>query len=113
MSDPSALAHTPTTDPTLSCVDALRLRGTAVLVGGLRHELALPYQRIQRQQLTVTGSFMFDSATALEVWQLVRSGVLDLEPVHAHTFGLDRFDAAMDTAASLSGLNYAVLLPAD
>ncbi|HEX3732107.1 MAG TPA: zinc-binding dehydrogenase, partial [Mycobacteriales bacterium] len=107
------IAHTPTTDPTLSCVDALRLRGTAVLVGGVRHELALPYRRIQRQQLTVTGSFMFDSATALEVWQLVRSGALNLESVHAHTFGLDQFDAAMDTAASLSGLDHAVLLPAD
>jgi alcohol dehydrogenase len=82
------IAHTPTTDPTLACVDALRLRGTAVLGGGVRHDLALPYQRIQRQQLTVTGSFMFDSATALEVWQLVRSGALDLAPVRAHAFPL-------------------------
>jgi alcohol dehydrogenase len=104
-------SHTPTTDLTLACVDALRLRGTAVLVGGVRHDLALPYQRIQRQQLTVTGSFMFDSATALEVWQLVRAGALDLTPVRAHTFDLDRFAAAMDTAASLTGLDYAVLLP--
>jgi threonine dehydrogenase-like Zn-dependent dehydrogenase len=106
------IAHTPTTDPTLACFDALRLRGTAVLVGGVRHELALPYQRIQRQQLTVTGSFMFGSATALEVWQLVRSGALDLGPVRAHSFTLDQFDAALDAAASLSGLDYAVLLPA-
>jgi alcohol dehydrogenase len=105
------VAQTPTTDPTLACLDALRLRGTAVLVGGVRHELSLPYQRIQRQQLTVTGSFMFDSATALEVWQLARSAALTLAPVRAHTFGLDQFDAAMDTAASLSGLDYAVLLP--
>jgi alcohol dehydrogenase len=107
------IAHTPTADPTLACMDALRLRGTAVLVGGVRHELALPYQRIQRQQLTVTGSFMFDSTTALEVWQLVRSGALDLKSIHAHTFGLDQFDTAMDCAASLSGLDYAVLLPTD
>ncbi|MFD2417721.1 zinc-binding dehydrogenase [Amycolatopsis pigmentata] len=105
------IAHTPTTDPTLACIDALRLRGTAVLVGGVRHEIALPYQRIQRQQLTITGSFMFDSTTALQVWQLVRAGALDLSPVRAHTFGLDEFDAAMDAAASLSGLDYAVLLP--
>lgn len=105
------IAHTPTPDPTLSCVDALRLRGTAVLVGGVRHEIALPYQRIQREQLTVIGSFMFDAATALEVWQLVRSGALDLAPVHAHTFWLDEFDTAVDTATSLNGLDYAVLLP--
>ncbi|WP_345612148.1 zinc-binding dehydrogenase [Pseudonocardia adelaidensis] len=105
------IAHTPTTDPTLACVDALRLRGTAVLVGGVRHDLALPYQRIQRRQLTVAGSFMFDSATALEVWQLVRSGAIDLDPVRAHVFDLDRFEAALDRAASLTGLEYAVLEP--
>jgi NADPH:quinone reductase-like Zn-dependent oxidoreductase len=105
------VADTPTTDPTLACVDALRMRGTAVVVGGVRHDLALPYQRIQRHQLTVTGSFMFDAATALEVWQLVRSGALSLVAVRGHTFGLDEFDAAMDTAASLAGLDYAVLLP--
>lgn len=105
------IAHTPTTDPTLACVGALRLRGTAVLVGGLRHDLPLPYQRIQRQQLTITGSFMFDSATALEVWQLVRAGALDLTQVNAHTFQLEQFDTAMDTAASLQGLDYTVLLP--
>jgi alcohol dehydrogenase len=106
------IAHTPTPDPTLACLDALRLRGAAVLVGGVRHDLALPYQRIQRQQLTVTGSFMFDSATALQVWRLVRSGVLDLNAIEAHTFGLDEFDNALDRAASLTGLDYAVLLPA-
>ncbi|MEO3872629.1 zinc-binding dehydrogenase [Nonomuraea sp. B12E4] len=105
------IGATPTTDPTLACVDALRLRGTAVLVGGVRHDLALPYQRIQRRQLTVTGSFMFDSRTALEVWELVRSGALDLSPVGAHVFGLDRFEAAMESAESLAGLDYAVLMP--
>lgn len=105
------IAHTPTPDPTLACVDALRVRGTAVLVGGVRHDISLPYQRMQRQQLTITGSFMFDAGTALEVWALVRSGALDLTPVHATTFGLDGFDAAMDAAAALTGLDYAVLLP--
>lgn len=105
------IANTPTTDPTLACVDALRLGGTAVLVGDVRHELSLSYQRIQRQQLTVTGSFMFDASTALEVWQLVRSGAIDLAPVNAKIFDLDQFDAAMDSAATLTGLNYAVLFP--
>jgi threonine dehydrogenase-like Zn-dependent dehydrogenase len=105
------IAHTPTPDPTLACIDALRLRGTAVIVGGVRHQLALPYQRIQRQQLTITGSFMFEASTALEVWRLVRSGALSVARVGAHTFGLTDFDAAMDMAASLTGLDYAVLVP--
>jgi hypothetical protein len=49
--------------------------------------------------------------TALEVWQLVRSGGLDLAPVTAHAFGLDQFDEAIDVARTVSGLDYAVLLP--
>ena len=105
------IAHTPTPDPTLACIDALRLRGTAVLVGGVRHDLALPYQRIQRQQLTVTGSFMFDSTTALQVWRLVQSGALPLDSLTVHAFELDRFDEAIERAATLTGLEYAVLLP--
>jgi len=105
------IAHTPTPDPTLACIDALRLRGTAVLVGGVRHDLALPYQRIQRQQLTVTGSFMFDSTTALQVWRLVQSGALPLDSLTVHAFELDRFDDAIERAATLTGLEYAVLLP--
>ena len=105
------IAHTPTPDPTLACIDALRPRGTATIVGGVRHDLCLPYQRIQREQLTISGSFMFDTQTALEVWTLVRSGALDLDSVTPHEFSLDEFERGMPAAADLSGLDYAVLLP--
>jgi NADPH:quinone reductase-like Zn-dependent oxidoreductase len=105
------IAHTPTPDPTLACFDALRPGGTAVLVGGVRHELPIDYQRVQRQQLTITGSFMFNSTTAQEVWQLVRSHAIELTPVTAHTFSLDDFHDGVAAAKDMSGFELAVLLP--
>lgn len=105
------IAHTPTPDPTLACIDALRIRGTAVLVGGVRHDLPIDYQRIQRQQLAIVGSFMFDHATVTELWNLVRSGALDLSPVNVQAFSLDSFPAGVKAATGLSGLDLAVLVP--
>lgn len=105
------LAHTPTPDATLAGFDALRLGGALVLTGGIRHSLPLPYDRIMRQQLTIRGSFMFDRAGALHSWNLVRSGAVDLSRVKPFPFSLDEIERAMDMAATLGGLDYALLLP--
>lgn len=105
------LADTPTPDPTLAGFDVLRLGGTLILVGGVRHGLPLPYARIMRQQLTIRGSFMFDRTGALRVWNLVRSGAVDLSLVTGFAFPLPDIEQAMDAAMTLGGLEYALLLP--
>jgi threonine dehydrogenase-like Zn-dependent dehydrogenase len=66
-----------------------------------------------RRQLTIRGSFMFDRAGALQTWNLVRSGAVDLSKVSARAFPLAELKQAMDKAASLGGLDYALLLPND
>jgi alcohol dehydrogenase len=103
------IGPTPTPDPTLACFDALRDNATAVWVGGVPHDVPLPYPRIQRRQLTVTGSFMFGRATALEVWQMVRSGAIDLSALRPQVYNLDRFDEALVAAATAGVLDYAVI----
>lgn len=105
------LANTPTPDPTLTGFDLLNLKGTMVLVGGVRHPLVLPYEEIMRRQLTIKGSFMFEREDALKCWNLVRSGAIDLSVLNAHAYALDDIRAAMDKAQTLSGLDYVVLLP--
>jgi len=107
------LADTPSADPTLAGLDALRIGGTLVLVGGVRQTLALAYSQIMRRQLTIRGSFMFDRAGALQTWNLVRSGVVDLSNVTALAFRLADIEQAMAKAATLGGLDYALLLPND
>jgi NADPH:quinone reductase-like Zn-dependent oxidoreductase len=105
------LAHTPTPDPTLAAFDTLRLGGTMVLVGGVRHLLPLPYGQIMRRQLTLRGSFMFDRRGALLTWNKVRSGIINLSPIKAQAFTLENIEQAMDRALTLGGLDYALLLP--
>jgi threonine dehydrogenase-like Zn-dependent dehydrogenase len=105
------LADTPTPNPTLAALDALRLGGTLVLVGGVRQTLALQYAQIMRRQLTIRGSFMFDRRGALETWNLVSSGAVDLSKVRPSSFSLQEVERAIDVAKTLSGLDYALLLP--
>jgi threonine dehydrogenase-like Zn-dependent dehydrogenase len=105
------LAHTPDPSPTLCAIDATRIGGSIVLVGGVRHDLPLNYSTIMRRQLTLRGSFMFDRVTAFECSRMVRSGI-DLSVLEPQTFRPDTFEAAMSAAEGLAGFRYAVLLPA-
>jgi len=54
---------------------------------------------------------MFDRAGALQVWNLVRSGAVDLSRVKAFPFPLRDIEQAMDMAMTLGGVEYALLLP--
>ncbi|MFB9446831.1 zinc-binding dehydrogenase [Dactylosporangium vinaceum] len=106
-----ALGATPTPDPTLAAYDSLRGRGTLVLVGGVRQDLAIPYGDLMHRRLTVRGSWMSDNATVSTVWRLVRSGLLDLSAVELLTVGLDRPAAALDLAERTTGLGFVALVP--
>ena len=105
------LADTPTPNPTLAGLHALRLGGTLILVGGVRQTLPLQYAQVMRHKLTIRGSFMFDRSGALQTWNLMCSGALDLSKVDAFPFALQDIEEAMDTAMKLGGLEYALLLP--
>jgi len=105
------LGRVPSPSITLAAIDALKVGGTAVLVGGVRHDLGLPYSEMMRKQLTIRGSFMFSRETALECWRLVQTGVIDLSPVNATCFRLNEIEQAMDDAAGKGGLELTVLLP--
>lgn len=106
-----ALGATPTADPTMAAYDSLRGRGTLVLIGGVRHDLTLPYSDLMRRRLTVRGSWMSDEKTAATVWNLIRSGVLDLSAVELLTIGLDDPAAALDLAERTTGLAFVALVP--
>jgi threonine dehydrogenase-like Zn-dependent dehydrogenase len=106
-----ALGATPTADPTMAAYDCLRGRGTLVLIGGVRQDLAIPYGDLMHRRLTVRGSWMSDAATVTTVWNLVRSGQLDLAAVELLTVGLDDPAAALDRAERTTGLGFVALVP--
>ncbi|MBM2619841.1 zinc-binding dehydrogenase [Actinoplanes sp. LDG1-06] len=105
------LGATPTADATMAAYDSLRVEGTLVLVGGVRQDLTIPYGDLMHRKLTLRGSWMSDDATVTSVWNLVRSGALDLSAIGLRTVGLDDPAAALDLAANTTGLNFVALVP--
>lgn len=106
-----ALGAVPSADPTMAGYDAIRPDGTWVLVGGVRQDLPIPYSDFMHRRLTLRGSWMCGPAVILELWQLIRSGVLDLSVLDVRTVGLNDPSAAMDAAARTAGLQLVVLMP--
>jgi alcohol dehydrogenase len=106
-----ALGATPTADATMAAYDSLRTHGTLVLIGGVRRDLRIPYGDLMHRRLTVRGSWMSDDETVTTVWNLVRSGLLDLSEVELLTVGLDDPAAALDLAERTTGLGFVALVP--
>jgi alcohol dehydrogenase len=98
-------------DPTLACLGALRLGGTAAIVGGVRADIPLPYANILRKELTIRGSYMYPRSAPGELLQLIGSGVLSLEAFQVHSFPLSAINEAIAQAASFRGLDCCVVVP--
>ncbi|WP_410590780.1 zinc-binding dehydrogenase [Amycolatopsis sp. lyj-23] len=105
------LGAAPSAEATMAAYDSLRVRGTLVLVGGVRQDLAIPYGDLMHRRLTLRGSWMSDARTVTTVWNLVRSGVLDLSAVELVTAGLEDPAAALDLAERTTGLGFVALTP--
>jgi len=106
-----ALGATPTPDATMAAYDSLRVRGTMVLIGGVRRNLTIPYGDVMHRRLTLRGSWMSDDETVTRVWNMIRSGALDLSAVELRTVGLDHPAAALDLAERTTGLGFVALVP--
>lgn len=106
-----ALGATPTAEATMAAYDSIRQRGTLVLVGGVRQDLTIPYGDLVHRRLTLRGSWMSDDETVGTVWNLIRSGLLDLSAIELLTVGLDEPAAALDLAERTTGLSFVALLP--
>jgi threonine dehydrogenase-like Zn-dependent dehydrogenase len=95
----------------MAAYDSLRGRGTLVLIGGVRQELKIQYGDLMHRRLTLRGSWMCDHETVTTVWNLIRSGVLDLSGVELLTVGLDDPAGALDLAERTTGLSFVALVP--
>ncbi len=105
------LGMVPGPEPTMAGYDAIRTDGTWVLVGGVRHELPIPYHDLMHRRLTVRGSWMGQDTTVREIWSMIRHGVVDLSVLDVTVVGLADPAAALSTAADAHGLNVVVLVP--
>ncbi|MBW4625748.1 MAG: zinc-binding alcohol dehydrogenase family protein [Brasilonema octagenarum HA4186-MV1] len=100
-----------TPEPTVACINALRPRGTAVFLGGVKAEIPLSYPKIMHMELTITGAHMFPRQAPKELLRMITAGMLKLDAIQTHAFKLDDISHAIDKAAKLKGLEYCVLVP--
>ncbi len=98
-------------EPTTACINALRPRGTAVFMGGVKADIPLPYPQIMLRELTIRGAFMYPKQVPGELLRMVAAGTLNLNAIQTHVFKLDDIAEAIALAATLKGLDYCVLAP--
>jgi alcohol dehydrogenase len=107
-----AIGETSETRATAAALKALRRGGKAALLGGVSGDIPVNYQLALMRELTIIGSIWFPRRAAIDLLDLVASGVLDLSVTRPRTFGLDRVNDAVAAAASTAGgLDHVVVAP--
>jgi len=86
-----------------AAIMALREFGRAALMGGQQHELAIPYNWLMRNSVTLRGQWMFPRTANASLIALARAGLVDLAGFDVAAFPLDEVAQAMDYAAAHAG----------
>jgi alcohol dehydrogenase len=100
-----------TPEPTMACINALRPRGTAVLMGGVHADIPLPYLAIMLKEITVRGAFMYPRHAPGDLLRMITAGVLNLKSARAHVLPLNKINEAITEASKLKGIDYCVINP--
>jgi len=95
----------PQADPASTRAPLLSLRefGRAALMGGQQHELAVPYDWLMRNSVTLRGQWMFPRSANASLIALARAGLLDLSAFRVDAFPLASIAEALDHAAATAG----------
>src|SRR5579884_1265566 len=89
--------------PTRNGIMAIRPGGTAILMGGVQASLDVPYGHVMRNSLVIRGQYMYPRHAPTLLVELVRSGLLNLEPFSVHTFPLEEISQAVEHARDHGG----------
>lgn len=93
-----------------AAVLTVRPGGQVVLMGGVQHELALPYAWLMRYGVTVRGQWMYPRTAVSRLIAMVRAGLLQLDARQVTTFPLAEANAAVAHAAAHAGPFEATLI---
>ena len=89
--------------PTRRGIMAVRPGGTAILMGGVDAALDIPYSHVMRNSLVIRGQYMYPRHAPLLLAELIRGGLLSLEPFSVHTFPLEQVNQAVQSAQDHGG----------
>ena len=96
---------------TLSALLSLRRRGRLVLMGSMTTDLPVPYTTLMLNSWEIIGQFMYPAGAYRRLFDLLRSGLLDISPMRPRVFPLTALPEAMEAAATASNLEYIVVRP--
>ncbi len=77
-------------------IAAIRPGGTVIQLG-LGGDMSVPMQALTAKEITLKGSFRFHQEFESAIG-LMQRRLIDVRPLHTHTFALDKFVAAFETA---------------
>jgi len=89
--------------PTLRGILAIRPGGTAVLMGGVMADVAIPYRYVMHNNITIRGQYMYPRHAPLLLAGLIRAGLLRLDAFSTHTFPLEEVNQAVQYAHDHGG----------
>ena len=91
---------------------SVRRGGRLVLMGGVRSDLALNYNWLMHNNITLRGQWMYPRDAAARMVGLIRAGLVDLGQFDVTEFPLDEANTAVaHAAATASPLGLTVLRP--
>ena len=86
-----------------AAVQAVRPGGRVVLMVGVRSDLALNYNWLMHNDVTLRGKWMYEREAVVRMVRLVRAGLVDLSRYDLTEFGLDAANEAIAHAAANAG----------
>ncbi|MBV9286357.1 MAG: alcohol dehydrogenase catalytic domain-containing protein, partial [Hyphomicrobiales bacterium] len=93
----------PNAAPVRAAALTVRANGRIVLMGGVRADIALPYDWLMRSCVTMRGQWMYPREAPARLIALVRAGLFDLSTFATTVFSLGEINAALAHAASAGG----------
>ncbi len=89
--------------PTRHRILDVRPGGTAILMGGVDADVAIPYRYVMRNNITIRGQYMYPRHAPLLLAGLIRAGLLRLEAFSTHAFPLAEANHAVQYAHDHGG----------
>jgi alcohol dehydrogenase len=91
------------TTPVRRGIMALRRGGTAVLMGGVAADVAIPYNYVMQNNLVIRGQYVCPRQAPFLLAGLLRAGLLRLDAFSTHTFPLADVEQAIQYAHDHGG----------
>jgi alcohol dehydrogenase len=96
---------------TLAALHGLRRGGRLVLMGSMSTDLPVPYTTLMLNNWEIIGQFMYPAGAYLRLLGLLRSRLLDINPIRPRIYPLAKLPAGMEAAAAAGNLEYIVMQP--